>query len=159
MPTIGVSFCQEKNAHSTCESAHHTLFIGVRCTLAVKKWVNSSQTSLRSEGSPFPITSVSAERRFPRFPWLISTTECTEPPIGVTEAATNFASRHHSRHWLAHNSPCAVLAPSDTGSYFPHHWLINPPSLAHNSPVAGSKIPPKEDGDTVAPWGNPKSGP
>ena len=77
--------------------------------------------------SPFPITSVSAERRFPRFPWLISTTEYTEPLLGVTEAATNFASRHHSRHWLAHNSPCAVLAPSDTGSYFPHHWLINPP--------------------------------
>ena len=34
-------FLPGENAHSTCESAHHTLFIGVRCTLAVKKWVNS----------------------------------------------------------------------------------------------------------------------
>ena len=40
--TLGVSFCQEKNAHFTCKNAHHPLFIGVRCTLTVKKWVNSS---------------------------------------------------------------------------------------------------------------------
>ena len=33
---------RKKNAHYTYESASHPLFIGVRCVLAVKKWVNSS---------------------------------------------------------------------------------------------------------------------
>ena len=40
--TLGVSFCQEKNVHFTYENASHPLFIGERCTLTVKKWVNSS---------------------------------------------------------------------------------------------------------------------
>ena len=32
---------RKKNAHYTYESAPHSLFIGVRCVLTVKKWVNS----------------------------------------------------------------------------------------------------------------------
>ena len=34
--TLGVSSCQEKNANSTSEIAHRSLFIGARCVLAVK---------------------------------------------------------------------------------------------------------------------------
>ena len=33
---------KKENAHSTSENTLHPLFIGVRCVLAVKKWVNSS---------------------------------------------------------------------------------------------------------------------
>ena len=40
--TIGVSSFQEKNVHFTYENASHPLLTGVRCTLTVKKWVNSS---------------------------------------------------------------------------------------------------------------------
>ena len=40
---IGVSSFQEKNVHFTYENASHTLFTGVRCTLTVKKWVNSRE--------------------------------------------------------------------------------------------------------------------
>ena len=43
---IGVSSFQEKNVHFTYENASHPLLTGVRCTLTVKKWVNSRSSSV-----------------------------------------------------------------------------------------------------------------
>ena len=42
-PNARSFFLSGENAHFTCKNAHHPLFIGVRCTLTVKKWVNSSK--------------------------------------------------------------------------------------------------------------------
>ena len=50
--TIGVSSCQAGNAHFTYENALHPLFIGVRCTLTVKKRVNSRGLDVLRGASP-----------------------------------------------------------------------------------------------------------
>jgi hypothetical protein len=51
--TLGVSSCQEKNVHFTFKNASHPLFIGVRCTLTVRKWVNSDQQGSRYRSAEF----------------------------------------------------------------------------------------------------------
>ena len=63
--TFGVSFCQEENVHFTYENASHPLSTGVRCTLTVKKWVNSrnDKSSVASLAKARPTRSVLSSRR------------------------------------------------------------------------------------------------
>ena len=114
---IGVSSFQEKNAYFTCKNAHHPLFIGVRCTLTVKKWVNSRAFApSRLRAWPHCVCLPSSVR-LPDCSMLVNLgSDCHL----TTKSITNLTCKH-TRHFHSHQYIYSISLPCE---YTPKPYLL-----------------------------------